>query len=70
VFKGSWAFPAISGAGGMTTLTLECGSTRHGFEFVGDYSHSNFSITPLLLGLRRKDFRVDIVELGIAVGMF
>ena len=24
----------------------------------------------LLLGLRRKDFRVDIVELGIAVGMF
>ena len=41
---GSWAFSGISHAGGVTTLTLESGSTKHGFEFVGDYTHSNFSI--------------------------
>jgi hypothetical protein len=41
---GSWAFSGISEAGGTTTLTLETGSTKHGFEFVGDYAQSNFSI--------------------------
>ncbi len=42
--KGSWAFHGISHTGGVTTLTLLSGSTTHGFEFVGEYSHSNFSI--------------------------
>jgi hypothetical protein len=41
---GSWAYSSISHAGGMTTLTLTDGSTKHGFEFVGDYKHSNFNI--------------------------
>jgi len=44
--KGSWAFSAISHAGGVTTLTLARGSTTHGFEYVGDYAQSNFSIIP------------------------
>jgi hypothetical protein len=44
--KGSWAFSAISEAAGITTLTLANGSTTHGFEFVGDYTQSDFSITP------------------------
>ena len=30
----------------MTTLTLHHGSTKHAFEFVGDYTRSDFSITP------------------------
>jgi hypothetical protein len=41
---GSWAYSSISRAGGVTTLTLTDGSTKHGFEFVGDYRHSNFNI--------------------------
>jgi hypothetical protein len=44
--KGAWDFSAISQAGGMTTLTLMSGSTTHGFEFVGDYVQSEFTITP------------------------
>jgi hypothetical protein len=43
---GSWAFSAISHAGNVTTLTLAKGSTTHGFEFVGDYTRSEFNITP------------------------
>ena len=43
--KGSWAFSAISESGGVTTLTLVSGSTTHGFEFAGDYTQSNFTIT-------------------------
>jgi hypothetical protein len=42
---GAWAFSGVSEAGGMTMLTLSNGSTTHGFEFVGDYGESNFSIT-------------------------
>ena len=42
----SWEFSAISQAGGVTTLTLHDGSTKHGFEFVGDYTRSELSITP------------------------
>src|SRR5271165_5811082 len=42
--KGSWAFHGILDTGGVTTLTLLSGSTTQGFEFVGEYSHSNFSI--------------------------
>ncbi len=42
---GSWAFSGISEAAGVTTLTLASGSTTHGFEFAGDYTQSNFSIT-------------------------
>ncbi len=42
---GSWAFSGISEAGDVTTLTLASGSTTHGFEFVGDSSQSDFSIT-------------------------
>jgi hypothetical protein len=44
--KGSWAFSSISEAGGLTTLTLASGSTTHGFEFVGDYTQGDFTITP------------------------
>jgi hypothetical protein len=44
--KGTWDFSGISQAGGTTTLTLARGSTTHGFEFVGDYGQSDFSITP------------------------
>jgi hypothetical protein len=43
--QGTWDFSAISQAAGITTLTLVSGSTTHGFEFVGDYGESNFSIT-------------------------
>ena len=43
--NGSWAFSTISHAHGVTTLTLASGSTKHGFEFIGDYAQSNFSIT-------------------------
>ena len=43
---GSWAFSGISRAGDVTTLTLAGGSTTHGFELVGDYTQSNFSIAP------------------------
>jgi hypothetical protein len=43
---GSWAFHGISHAGDVTTLTLAKGSTTHAFEFVGDYSESEFHITP------------------------
>ena len=43
---GSWAFSAISHAHGVTALTLASGSTTHGFEFVGDYTRSEFHITP------------------------
>ena len=43
---GSWAFSRISHAGDVTTLTLANSSTTHAFEFVGDYSRSDFSITP------------------------
>ena len=43
---GSWKFSKISEAGGVTTLTLASGSTKHGFEFSGgSYAESNFSIT-------------------------
>ena len=35
----------ISDVAGVTTLTLESGSTKHGFEFAGDYTQSNFTIT-------------------------
>ncbi len=42
---GSWAFSGISETAGVTTLTLAKGSTTHGFEFVGDYTQSDFSIT-------------------------
>ena len=42
-----WRFSAISGEiGGVTTLTLHRGSAAHDFEFVGDYTRSDFSITP------------------------
>jgi hypothetical protein len=41
---GSWAFPAISHAGDVTTLTLTKGATKHAFEFAGDYTRSDFSI--------------------------
>jgi hypothetical protein len=46
--NGSWAFSAISHshAGGVTTLTLASGSTTHAFEFVGDYTRSEFHVTP------------------------
>ena len=44
--NGSWAFSSISETGGVTTLTLASGSTTHGFEFVGDYTQSDFTITP------------------------
>ncbi len=44
--NGSWAFSAISEVSGMTTLTLARGATTHGFEFVGDYTQSDFRITP------------------------
>ena len=43
---GPWAFSGISHAGGVTTLTLASGSTTHAFEFVGDYTRSEFHITP------------------------
>ncbi len=43
---GSWAFFGISDVAGVTTLTLESGSTKHGFEFAGDYRRSDFSVTP------------------------
>lgn len=42
---GSWAFSRISHAGDVTTLTLANSSTTHAFEFVGDYTRSDFSIT-------------------------
>ena len=42
---GKWAFSGISEARGVTTLSLASGSTTHGFEFVGDYAQSNFTIT-------------------------
>ncbi len=42
--KGSWAFSSLSETGAMTTLTLASGSTTHGFEFLGDYAQSDFSI--------------------------
>jgi hypothetical protein len=42
----SWKFSALSEVGNMTTLTLHHGSTKHAFEFVGDYTRSDFSITP------------------------
>ena len=42
----SWHFSNISQAGGVTTLTLASGSTTHGFGFVGDYTQSDFNITP------------------------
>jgi hypothetical protein len=29
----------------VTTLALAKGSTTHGFEFVGDYTQSEFTIT-------------------------
>jgi hypothetical protein len=41
-----WAFSRIAHAGCVTTLTLANSSTMHAFEFVGDYSRSDFSITP------------------------
>ena len=45
--RNSWRFSAISAEiGGVTTLTLHRGSTTHDFEFVGDYTRSDFSITP------------------------
>jgi hypothetical protein len=44
--EGFWAFSALSHASGVTTLTLAEGATRHAFEFVGDYSRSEFHITP------------------------
>jgi hypothetical protein len=43
---GSWAFSGISQAGETTTLTLAKGSTTHAFEFAGDYTQNDFSITP------------------------
>jgi hypothetical protein len=43
---GSWGFSGISQAGGVTTLTLANNGTTHGFEFAGDYTQSNFNITP------------------------
>jgi hypothetical protein len=30
----------------VTTLTLASGSTTHGFDFVGDYTQGDFTITP------------------------
>ncbi len=42
----SWAFSAISEAGDVTTLTFAKGSTTHAFEFAGDYTRSDFRITP------------------------
>ena len=44
--KGSWAFSAIAHAGDVTTLALAKGATTHAFEFAGDYTRSDFSITP------------------------
>ena len=41
----SWAFSGISEAAGVTTLTLASGSTKHGFEFVGNFTQNDFSIT-------------------------
>ena len=43
--ENSWLFSALSHASGMTTLTLESGTTKHAFEFAGDYSRSEFRIT-------------------------
>jgi hypothetical protein len=43
---GSWAFSGISDVAGVTTLTLASGGTTHAFEFVGNFTQSNFSITP------------------------
>jgi hypothetical protein len=42
--KDSWAFDALSHAGDMTTLTLHHHTTTHAFEFVGDYTRSEFEI--------------------------
>ena len=42
---GHGAFPG-SRPGDLTTLTLGKGATRHAFEFAGDYTRSDFSITP------------------------
>ncbi len=44
--ENSWLFSALSHASGATTLTLESGTTKHAFEFAGDYSRSEFRITP------------------------
>ena len=38
-------FPPSRSPAGVTTLTLASGSTTHGFEFVGDYTQNNFTIT-------------------------
>jgi hypothetical protein len=43
---GSWHFSAISHSGDVTTLTLAKGSTSHAFEFAGDHTRSDFTITP------------------------
>lgn len=42
----SWMFTSISEASGMTTLTLHDGyaDSTHAFEFVGDYTQSDFRI--------------------------
>jgi hypothetical protein len=44
--RGAWAFSRISHAGDVTMLTLAKGATTHAFEFVGDYTLSEFHITP------------------------
>ena len=45
--EGFWAFSALSHpTNGETTLTLAQGATKHGFEFAGDYTRSDFHITP------------------------
>jgi hypothetical protein len=44
---GSWAFSAFSenSGGTLATLTLVNGSTTHAFDFVGDFTQSDFKIT-------------------------
>ena len=51
----------------MTTLTLAKGPTTHAFEFAGDYTQSDFSITP---GTHDHQIRVTPVVRGLDQGEF
>jgi hypothetical protein len=44
---GSWAFSSFSenSGGALATLTLVSGTTKHAFDFVGDYTQGDFKIT-------------------------
>ena len=41
---GNWKFSGISDVAGVTTLTLNSGTNKQNFTFVGDYAQSAFSI--------------------------